>query len=240
MPPLLLTIGWRDIALRLALTAVAGILIGINRDEQGRPAGLRTTLLVCLAASIAMIQANLLLATAGKPQNSFINMDPMRLPLGILLGMGFLGAGAIVRRDDLVLGVTTAATLWITTVIGLCFGGGQIALGLTALVFGMVVLLVLKQAEKHLPQDRRAVLRLTATAEGPTTQEIRTRIEQAGFRIARESIAYSEQPRRQDVQFHLCWRGRRDDSHPPDFLASMAGDAGILRLDWEPLAVGAS
>jgi putative Mg2+ transporter-C (MgtC) family protein len=56
--------------------------------------------------------------------------DLMRLPLGILIGVGFIGGGAILRRDDIVVGVTTAATLWLVTVIGLCLGGGQLALGL--------------------------------------------------------------------------------------------------------------
>ena len=88
-------IQWQEIALRLALSFVAGAVIGINRSEHGRPAGLRTTLLVCLAASIAMIQTNLLLATSGKPSTSFVTLDLMRLPLGILSGMGFIGAGTI-------------------------------------------------------------------------------------------------------------------------------------------------
>jgi putative Mg2+ transporter-C (MgtC) family protein len=88
-----LTLGWREIALRLALSLIAGVLIGLDRGERGRPAGLRTTLLVCLAASVAMIQANLLLGTSGKPANSFVTLDLMRLPLGILTGMGFIGGG---------------------------------------------------------------------------------------------------------------------------------------------------
>jgi len=87
-----------------------------------------------------MIQANLLLATIGKTANWFVTLDLMRLPLGILTGMGFIGGGAILRRDSLVLGVTTAATLWFVTVIGLCFGGGQISLGIAAFVLGMLVL----------------------------------------------------------------------------------------------------
>src|ERR1700728_2417613 len=136
--PLILT--WHDIALRLALSVAAGGLIGLDRGEHGRPAGLRTTLLVCLAAALAMIQANLLLGTTGKASDSFVVLDLMRLPLGILTGMGFIGGGAILRRDGLVLGVTTAATLWFVTVIGLCFGGGQIFLGLAGLALGMVVL----------------------------------------------------------------------------------------------------
>ncbi len=59
-------LSWEEVAVRLALTTIAGVLVGINRGEHGRPAGLRTTLLVCLAASVSMIQANLLLATRGR------------------------------------------------------------------------------------------------------------------------------------------------------------------------------
>src|ERR1700733_12134943 len=137
-----LNIGWRDIALRLALTLVAGILIGVNRSEHGHAAGLRTTLLVCLAASLSMLQVNLLLPMAGKTSSSFAVMDLMRLPLGILSGMGFIGAGAIVRKDNFVHGLTTAATIWFVTVIGLCFGGGQIALGAVGSAIGIGILTV--------------------------------------------------------------------------------------------------
>jgi putative Mg2+ transporter-C (MgtC) family protein len=137
---MILHLGWGEIGVRLALSLFAGALIGINRRERGHSAGLRTTILVCLAASIAMIEVNILLPTAGKPATSFISMDLMRLPLGILSGIGFIGAGAIVRRGDLVEGVTTAATIWYVTVMGLCFGGGQLALGMAALAIAIVVL----------------------------------------------------------------------------------------------------
>lgn len=133
-------IGWQDIALRLVLAAVAGLLIGFDRGEHGRPAGMRTTLLVCLAAAIAMIQANLLLLTDGRPADSFVSMDILRLPLGVLTGVGFIGAGAIFRRDELVLGVTTAATLWFVTIIGLCFGAGQIGLGAAGALLALCTL----------------------------------------------------------------------------------------------------
>jgi uncharacterized membrane protein YhiD involved in acid resistance len=63
--------------------------------------------------------------------------DLMRLPLGILTGVGFIGGGVILRRDDIIVGVTTAATLWCVTVIGLCLGGGQIRLGIVATVIAL-------------------------------------------------------------------------------------------------------
>ena len=159
-----LTLTWQEIALRLALSAVAGTLIGLDRGERGRPAGLRTTLLVCLAAAVAMIQANLLLATVGKAADSFISLDLMRLPLGILTGMGFIGAGAVIRRDGLILGVTTAATLWFVTVIGLCFGGGQISLGIAGLLLGLIVVSGLHWIEYRMTQDQHATLSLKPIA----------------------------------------------------------------------------
>ena len=66
------TLDWYDVALRLALTGLAGVVLGFNRSERGKPAGLGTTTLVCLAASAAMIQVNLLLGMRGKAPDSFI------------------------------------------------------------------------------------------------------------------------------------------------------------------------
>jgi len=74
-------IGPPEIAIRLLLTLVAGAIVGVNRSERGRAAGFRTTILVCLTASASMILGNFLLGTTGRPFNSFVTMDVMRLPL---------------------------------------------------------------------------------------------------------------------------------------------------------------
>jgi uncharacterized membrane protein YhiD involved in acid resistance len=92
-------IAWWEVAVRLLLSSAAGATLGANRTEYGRAAGLRTTVLVCLTASAGMVLANLLLNTTGKTPDSFISLDVMRLPLGILTGMGFIGAGAILHND---------------------------------------------------------------------------------------------------------------------------------------------
>ncbi|WP_409528093.1 MgtC/SapB family protein [Rhizobium sp.] len=113
-----ITPSWTEIVFRLTATLIAGILIGINRERGGHAAGLRTNVLVSLAACLSMIQANLLLSTSQTANGS---MDVLRLPLGILTGVGFIGGGAILRRRDVATGVTTAATLWLMTAIGLCF-----------------------------------------------------------------------------------------------------------------------
>ena len=124
-----LTLTWPDVALRIALTVVAVCAIGFDRRVEGHPAGMRTTLLVALAACFATLEANWLMNSVGKTPNSFVVLDLMRMPLGILTGVGFIGGGAILKRGETVHGLTTAATLWFVTVVGLCFGGGQNELG---------------------------------------------------------------------------------------------------------------
>ncbi|WP_454856008.1 MgtC/SapB family protein [Rhizobium binxianense] len=136
-----ITPDWGDIAIRIAATLVAGGLIGMDREKGGHAAGFRTTILVGLAACISMIQANLLLSTSQQANGS---MDILRFPLGILTGVGFIGGGAILRRGDIATGVTTAATLWLITAIGLCFGGGQLVAGAAATIVAFVVLSPLK------------------------------------------------------------------------------------------------
>src|SRR5258708_15261325 len=149
---------WTDIAIRLGLTMLAGSIIGFNRGARGHAAGFRTTILVGLAASVAMILTNVLLATSGETPESFAVMDPMRLPLGILTGVGFIGGGTILKKGELVTGVTTAATLWVVTVIGLCLGGGQLALGIATTALTVITLWILKWVDLTIPREHRAVM----------------------------------------------------------------------------------
>ncbi|MGA7918074.1 MAG: MgtC/SapB family protein [Candidatus Acidiferrales bacterium] len=228
-----LTLTWHGIALRLALSVVAGTLIGLDRGERGRPAGLRTTLLVCLAAAVAMIQANLLLATTGKTADSFITLDLMRLPLGILTGMGFIGAGAVLRRDGLVLGVTTAATLWFVTIIGLCFGGGQISLGIAGLFLGLIVLSGLRWIDYRMTQDQHATLSLTTDRDKPTQQEIYGTVQEAGYKIKISSVAYINQSRQRQFEFLLQWRISPQKLDVPPFLRELSSDPSVLTAQWK-------
>jgi putative Mg2+ transporter-C (MgtC) family protein len=228
------TLEWGDIALRLALTVLAGALIGFDRGEHGRPAGLRTTILVCLAAAFAMLLANALLPTSGKTQSSFATLDVMRLPLGILTGMGFIGAGAIVRRDNLVLGVTTAATMWFVTVIGLCFGAGQIGLGLAGLALAIVVLQGVMWLESVLPQDRQAALTLTTAPDVPTPDDIEAMLHGQGYRIAGWRVAYLREPPRRQLRCEVQWRGRAGEVRPPGFLDGLQRRTDVIELEWRP------
>lgn len=174
---------WADIALRLALTLITASVIGLNRGVRGHAAGLRTTILVALAACVAMIQANLLLDISGKTPESFGVMDLMRLPLGILTGVGFIGGGTILKRGDLVTGVTTAATLWAVTVIGLCFGGGQLVLGVVSTLLGVATLWALKWVDLRLPRRHRATLVVRTETAALARSELTALLAASGFQV---------------------------------------------------------
>lgn len=236
MLPLQPAVTWEDLAVRLVLTLLAGGLIGFERDEHGRGAGLRTTILVCLAASVAMLQANILLPTVGKQPTSYITLDLMRLPLGILSGVGFLGAGAIIRRSDRVMGLTTAATLWIVTVIGLCFGGGQIALGVIATILGFGVLWGLKIVERAMPQHHKSQLIVSMMNSAGTADAVLRLLQERDVQVISQAVRYSGSTEVLDTRFEVRWRGQHGEAYPPHFVAELAAMPVIRSVEWEPVS----
>ena len=230
-----LSLSWADIALRLLLTVIAGGIIGANRGEHGRPAGLRTTILVALAACMSMIEANLLLGTAGKTPGSFATLDPMRLPLGILTGMGFIGAGAIIRRDDMVVGVTTAATLWFVTMVGICFGSGQLIFGAVASALGFLVLWGLKHLEMWKMMQWHGVL--TLIAQGEQEDEVFAILKAAGYSVRTTTATVVSRTGRHRFVYELRWQGRRPREKTPEFVRELAVLPGIKQVTWKPIGV---
>lgn len=230
-----LTLSWEQIALRLALAAIASLVIGLNRDEQGHPAGMRTTMLVCLAATLAMLQVNILLPMSGKTPSSFAVMDLMRLPLGILSGIGFIGAGVIVKRDNkLVTGVTTAATLWFVTVLGLLFGGGQIWHGIAGTLIAVLVLWLLKHLEARIPREHHGTLSLAFETNAPTEDDLRRHFFNAGFGISTWRITCDPASTLSSLHCELKWHERASRTpQTPDPVIALRKMPGIRALTWD-------
>lgn len=226
-------ITWSDVAVRLIMTVAAAALIGFDRETTNRPAGLRTVLLVALAASISMIQMNLLLTVRGKAPDSYVVMDVMRLPLGILSGMGFIGAGAILRKGKMIAGVTTAATLWFVTVMGLCFGGGQIELGIASALIAIVVLRGLRWFEKRWLHSHSASLLARISAGGPSQEELCGILSRNGFQQERWSASYSKDSGERKLSCEVHWRGESEDGELPGFLKELIQRNGVLELVWQ-------
>jgi putative Mg2+ transporter-C (MgtC) family protein len=210
---------WTDIALRLLLTMVAGAVIGFNRGAKGQTVGLRTTILFGLAASVAMIQANILLTVAGKTSDSFGVMDLMRLPLGILTGVGFIGGGAILKRGDLVRGVTTASTLWVVTIIGLCLGCGQLGPGMAATVLSVLTLWALKWLDVRMSREQRARIII----ESDLIDEFPSVIAPLGYAARLEGQTRDVTGPRMRLGYDVIWR-RPEVAEPPLDVFEIAND----------------
>ncbi len=230
---MLIATDWTDIALRLGCTFAAGALIGLDRESRERAAGLRTNILVGLAACIAMLSAALLVPVTGKAPTSYVQLDAMRLPLGILTGMGFIGAGAIIRRaDGLVLGVTTAATLWYVTVMGLCFGAGQFALGGTALALAVATLWGMKLFEGRIRHQKEGRLLLKLAPHAPGEAWLRAALANADLQVRRVSANLDPATGAREFRFEL-WCPPQTALLAPDFVQLFAQTAGVERVEWE-------
>jgi putative Mg2+ transporter-C (MgtC) family protein len=222
---------WSEVAARLLLTMIAGAIIGTNRGVRGHAAGLRTTILVGLAASVAMVQANVLLSVEGKTNTSFGVMDLMRLPLGILTGVGFIGGGAILRRGDLVTGVTTAATLWVMTVIGLCFGGGQIELGIAATILTTFTLWVLKWADERIPRDHSAIVVIAGKVGSSIAVELPAAIATLGYKAQFRKQHRNDGTEYSRVWVDVDWRRSEVAGPPLDLLKFLNEHYSVVSFD---------
>jgi putative Mg2+ transporter-C (MgtC) family protein len=126
-----------SVLFRLALAVLLGGVIGMEREKHGRPAGFRTHIVVCLGATMMIVGSEYYQAF-GDPGTVF---DPNRMAAGIITGIGFLGAGAIMREENMVRGLTTAGCIWFVAGLGIVIGKGLFPLALwgTLLVFIMLV-----------------------------------------------------------------------------------------------------
>lgn len=145
----------REMFLKLVLAAALGALIGLEREASGKPAGFRTNLLICLGAALLTELSRIV---ALEPGTGMLRSDPGRIAAQIVSGMGFLGAGTIMKARGAVTGLTTAATLWVVAAIGMAVGAGAYAPAVLATMLVMAALFLLVRVEDqmihHRPSDR--------------------------------------------------------------------------------------
>ena len=142
------TLGWQEIALRLGSAAFAGGLLGLNRELKGKPAGLRTNALVSLGSAM------LVLGSIGVSAHSDHAVEAnvlSRAMQGIITGIGFLGAGVILRDTSgaRVHGITTAATIWLTATLGMLCGAGIWSVAGLGMGMTLVILIIGKPLERY-------------------------------------------------------------------------------------------
>jgi len=133
-------LAWQETLLRLTLSVVLGGLLGWNRENAHKPAGVRTHTLVSLGSALIMIVSIELFLGFER-----VGMDPGRIAANIVSGIGFLGAGAIIHTGGgLIIGLTTAASIWTVAAIGMACGGGMYRLAILGTLLALIVLGVVK------------------------------------------------------------------------------------------------
>ncbi len=174
-------IGGFEMLIRMALACLLSGVIGIEREKHRHPAGLRTHILVCIGSTLVLI-CNIYLFELYKYQ---ANVDPARLGAQVISGIGFLGAGTIIKEGISVKGLTTAASLWAVACIGIAIGIGYYTAAILATSFVLIALMIFSKFEYlfYSTKNHKALTRLKIVIIEEHLETIGTKMKEIGFEI---------------------------------------------------------
>jgi putative Mg2+ transporter-C (MgtC) family protein len=216
------TIGWPEVLLRLFVAAALGGAIGVERELRERQAGLRTHLVVSVGAALFT------LVSAYGFHNFEGKVDPTRIAAQIVSGIGFLGAGAIIRQGLSVRGLTTAASLWLVAAIGMASGAGYWDGALIAtlgalLTLGPLRVVAFRILSRYRPQHDRLIVEVPA---GGSPVPVIEAIERRGARVVSLDIAQEGDRRTVGIDIELA------SGSAPAVVAEVAEIDGVLEVRW--------
>lgn len=222
-------LGWDDVALRLAVAAALGGAVGLERELREREAGLRTHLLVSVGAAVFTLVSAYGFSEFRYGLETGITMDPTRIAAQIVTGIGFLGAGAIIRQGLSVRGLTTAATLWVVAAIGMASGAGYYSAAVVGTLIVIFSLWPLRLVSYRLllqvrPEEGRLLLQLPpGTSAAPVLAEL----ERAPIRIDSIELEDVETARTLVVSLHL-----RERHRAAELVERMTALDEVTRVEW--------
>jgi len=152
-----------EILVRLLVAVLLGGLIGLEREQSNHAAGLRTNILVCLGSCLLMLLS--IYGFSEFVNEGNVRMDPARLAAQVITGIGFLGAGVILFTGKTITGLTTAATLWVVSAIGLAVGAGFVYASIFSTVMVLIILWALNKVEKRFLRGKKEHLLIIRAAE---------------------------------------------------------------------------
>ncbi len=219
-----------ELIARLVIGTVLGAIIGYERQMHGRQAGLRTHLLVGLAATTFMIVSTHFVYFQHYSKEDLVAVDTSRIAASVVTGVGFLGAGAILRTGVNIQGLTTAAGLWLVAAIGLSAGGGMYKISGTATVIGVVALTILRRFERK--RDDMLQRRVTLVLD-EGTPPLATLL--AGLTAKGITIIPAEYEKHVDEQrIHVTFQARVPRDFGDQLLEHLEGVSGVRRIRIEP------
>jgi putative Mg2+ transporter-C (MgtC) family protein len=210
-----MTINETDIFLRLILAAVLGICIGLERERKGQPAGLRTNTILSIGSALAMV---LSINLAGKAY------DPTRLAAQVVSGIGFLGAGAILRYGMNVKGLTTAATLWTMAIVGMAVGAGYYLVSVVTTAILLLTLVGLNIVEhRFITSMTMITVNITAKFRKNLTNDIEKVIVQKTRSISAKSYTMDNEVDQMVASLTIKTTTREDVEELLEALAQVKG-----------------
>jgi putative Mg2+ transporter-C (MgtC) family protein len=216
------TIGWPEVLLRLFVAAALGGAIGLERELRERQAGLRTHLVVCVGSALFTLVSAYGFSDWGA------RVDPTRIAAQIVTGIGFLGAGAIIRQGLSVRGLTTAATLWLVAAIGMAAGAGYWDAALIAtfgalLTLGPLRVVAYRVLNRFRPALDRLLVEIPA---GGSPVPVIEAIERQGGRVV--SLEVAQEGDRRSIALDL----QLTAGSTPSVVAGVAEIDGVLEVRW--------
>jgi putative Mg2+ transporter-C (MgtC) family protein len=224
------TLGWDEALLRLALAAALGAAVGLERELREREAGLRTHLLVALGSALFTIVSAYGFHAFLNSGASVVRTDPTRIAAQIVTGIGFLGAGAIIRQGLSVRGLTTAATLWAVAAIGLAvgagyYGGALITTAIVLLALWPLRLLAYIALRRFRPEGGLLLVELPA---GESPGAVIDEVERVGARL--QSIEVSQEGDRRRLRLDVALPA---GTKIPALVARVADVASVADVRWD-------
>jgi putative Mg2+ transporter-C (MgtC) family protein len=219
------TLHWPELTLRLAVAAACGGALGIERELRDHEAGFRTHLLVALGSAIFTVVSAYGFHSFLSSGDAIVRADPTRIAAQIVTGIGFLGAGAIIRDGMNVRGLTTAANLWAVAGIGICCGAGYYDAAGIGTAIALIALWPLRIfADMTIDRFRHESTRVILEVDPGAVDEVLDRIAQRGRRIRRFDIEREGDKRR--LIFNL-------DRAYPGLISELSEVSGVTDVGWE-------
>jgi putative Mg2+ transporter-C (MgtC) family protein len=216
-----------ELVIRLLVAAVLGSLIGADRERLVWAAGLRTHMLVCVGACLFMIVSAFAFSDILKVQN--VVLDPSRVAAQVVSGIGFLGAGSILLRGEVVRGLTTAASLWSVAAIGLAVGGGLYIEAVAATLIILIILVAVKPLEEALQKrHRRFQIRLRTNRGEMPVSVINSILGYRSRRIAQFVSTAADDGRFDEIDITFVRISRDDISEIVDILKAAPGVLEVM------------
>ena len=191
-----------DTALKLVVATVLGGILGLERERKHRAAGLRTHIIVCIASTLAIIISNSL-AKEWLTQSTDAVHDRGRIIQGILQGIGFLGAGAIINVGNMQRGLTTAAMIWFVAILGIAIGLGYFGIAVVATVFALAAVLLFEPIGNWLSGSSEHLLHLKIPGGAERVGDVRRFLEDEGCVVDVARLAYNKSEEEVELRFRV-------------------------------------